>query len=99
MITERAKLLLHSAWPSRPGAVDEVALDLLSSAVNHDVWFRTEVDTPRKTLAPTRQATRTAAVIRCFMARLLECSEDFVEPNLVFREDQHLIFEVDHHDT
>ena len=30
-----------------------MALDLLSSAVNHDVWFRTEVDTLRKTLGPS----------------------------------------------
>jgi hypothetical protein len=30
-----------------------VALNLLPSAVNHDVWFRTEVDTPRKTIGPS----------------------------------------------
>ena len=30
-----------------------MALDLLSRAVNHDVWFRTEVDTLRKTLGPS----------------------------------------------
>jgi hypothetical protein len=35
MITERAKMILHSAWPSRPGAVDEVALDLLPDLGEH----------------------------------------------------------------
>jgi len=36
-----------------------VALDLLSSAVNHDVWFRTELDTPRKTLGPSNVSSPT----------------------------------------
>jgi len=39
-----------------------VALDLLSSAVNHDVWFRTELDTPRKTLGPSNVSSPTIVV-------------------------------------